>query len=160
MRMGTCIALLGLIGLPGCIHKSTEELSLGGVVEVEAITAATPASVDPAANAATARDEWPARTVLAPNDQTTRLPRFRSNPRLASDSPRRAGQWPHALSSVDLDLTESGPRAELITAPVIAGLDVLLIPFRTKSPQAIPYERRRATVDLQPVVMPIEDEHE
>lgn len=158
MRTVWCIALMGLTGVTGCVHSSTEELSLGGAVELDAISGAGPASDDPSALAGVDRSEWPLLAVVAPNDQTTELPRFVSHPQLAKDSPRRRGERPRALSAVELDLTENGPRAELLAAPVVAGVDVLLIPFRTQSPKVVPYERGRNVVEPQPVVMPIEVE--
>ncbi len=130
--------------LSGCIHARTEQDTLGGVVTLEAfefIERAEPVGV------ATAdvfdRTDWAEIMILAPNDQTTTLARFTSNPRLAKNSPRQRNEWPRAMSAVERDYSEKGLISEMLLEPFVAGLDVILIPFRTKSPQIVPYQRWR-----------------
>lgn len=146
--------------LSGCIHKSTTDLRLGGVVELEAISeTAAPEMVESEFEIFSVEDRsnWPDVIVLAPNDPTTELARFTTNVAYVQNSPRQRTEWPKALSAVDRDLSEKGLFTEAFAAPFWAGLDVLLIPFRTNKPQVIPYERSRPTAD-EAVEAPMPDE--
>ncbi len=133
----------------GCIHSSTEEWSLGGVVTLEAISPAEDleSELEFEHYDVFDRSAWPQEVVLAPNDQTTELPRFVSDVQHGKNTPRQRAEYPTALSAVDRDLSEKGRILDAIAQPFWAGLDVILIPFRTKHPTVLWYERSRETIE-------------
>lgn len=131
-RITALCALLCSVGFTcvGCSRDAVGSPRLGATEPVEAIEplAAPESSLD--ANAGRPRDEWPVLVVAAPRDPTTRLRSFTRPPALSAPSPRRRGLWPTPTSAATRDAPDAGLLAEMMLAPPLAGLDLLLLPAR------------------------------
>lgn len=157
-----CLMLCaGAMAAPGCVHSSSEDARLGEVILLAAFEDGSRATAgDAGDHGVFDRAEWPEIMILAPNDQTTRLPRFTGAARYATDSERRRAEWPRALGAADRDLSEYPLFAEMLSEPIRAALDVVLIPFRAEAPTMRRYERSRLTAEEAAAApTPGEEEH-
>ena len=130
-RLAPALIVLAGTLVGGCVHGSTEAITLGGAVRVGAVEPLEPTDVALDAHAGLDRDAWPATIAAVGADPTTRLASFRTAPIFTGDSPRQTGAWPTPDSAASADAPSALLLIEAVAAPIRAAFEIVTLPLRS-----------------------------